>query len=298
MTFQAAEDRILVREVLEAKPQAWDRFVRRVADTIWTACRLLTADEAKARIVFAEVMDVLRADGFRRLRPYDGSSRIETFVALVTRDVLGERLMRLFLYGSNTNAWTAFERFFGADITRIINRRLPGDDREEIRHDAYQEICMALIADDYRRVKAYRGTGSFGGFVLHMVDRLLIDFIRRTVARHLPEAASSRSAAVTELERIPSDDPTPEAALLAQEDERLLSIATEVLLQAAKDLPTTEQLYLRIALGGSEPMPARDVARLMGRPVEEIYKLKQRVMNRLHETLGKHPAVKKWRASV
>jgi RNA polymerase sigma factor (sigma-70 family) len=298
MKFHAAEDRILVRDVLDAKPQAWDRLVRRVADTVWTACRLLTDDEDGARDAFTEVIDALRADGFRRLRPYDGSSRIETFVTLIVRDIFAQRLLRLFPPSSDIDGWTAFERFFGTDIARIIARRLPGTDREEIRRDAFQEICVALIADDCRRLKAYRGIGSFSGFVLHMVDRLLIDFIRKALPRHSFETAPSRSATTTEWEDIPSDGPSPEAALLAQEDERLLSVATEVLLQAAENLSATEQLYLRIALSSVEPMPARDVARLMGRPVEEVYKLKQRVLSRLHETLEKHPAIKKWRASV
>jgi hypothetical protein len=66
MKFHAAEDRILVRDVLDAKPQAWDRLVRRVADTVWTACRLLTDDEDGARDAFTEVIDALRADGCYR----------------------------------------------------------------------------------------------------------------------------------------------------------------------------------------------------------------------------------------
>jgi RNA polymerase primary sigma factor len=36
----------------------------------------------------------------------------------------------------------------------------------------------------------------------------------------------------------------------------------------------------------------------MRRPVEEVYKLKQRVMARLRETMAEHPAVKTWRSSV
>ncbi|MDO8607734.1 MAG: sigma-70 family RNA polymerase sigma factor [Phaeospirillum sp.] len=239
-------------------------------------------------------MEALRADGFRRLRAYNGSSRIETFVALVTRDVLAERLLRLFQAHSATDGWTAFERFFAADINRIINRRLPGADRADLRQDAYQDICVALIADDYRRLKAYRGIGSFTGFVLHMVDRLLIDFIRST----MPLGRQRAEAQTTEWEDIPSDQPSPEDALLEQEGERLLSLASEVLREAAAALSETERLYLHIALGSGEPIPAREAARQMQRPVEEVYKLKQRVMTRLRETLDKHPAVKMWKASV
>ncbi|EME72039.1 hypothetical protein H261_00630 [Paramagnetospirillum caucaseum] len=294
MTIHTVENRALVRDVLDAKPLAWDRLVRRIADTVWTACRLLCGDDADSRAAFSDVMDGLRADGFRRLRAYNGSSRIETFVALVTRDVLAERLLRLFNVHSASDGWAAFERFFAADINRIINRRLPGADRADLRQDAYQDICVALIADDYRRLKAYRGIGSFTGFVLQMVDRLLIDFIRST----MPLGRQRTEAQTTEWEDIPSDQPSPEDALLEQEGDRLLSLASEVLREAAAALSETERLYLHIALGSGEPIPAREVARQMRRPVEEVYKLKQRVMARLRETLDKHPAVKMWKASV
>ena len=230
--------------------------------------------------------------------PMTAPAELETFVALVAREVLAERLLRLFLPGSVADGWSAFERFFSPDINRIIARRLPGGDHEDARKDAYQDICVALIADDYRRLKAYRGTGSFTGFVLHMVDRLLIDFIRRTIPYRSAPGGAPQSTVLTEWEDIPSDQPSPEDALLEQEGERLLSMATEVLRQAAEALSETERLYLRISLGSGEPIPAREVARLMRRPVEEVYKLKQRVMTRLRETLDRHPAVKLWRASV
>jgi len=291
MGARTAGDRQLIRDLLAAKPQAWERFAARTADTVWTACSLLAGDGAPG--AFAEVMSGLQADGFRRLRPYDGSSRIETFVALVTREILAERLLRLFTTRTESG-WRAFEHFFAADIRRIITRRLPGPDREDIRRDAYQDICLALIADDYRRLKAYRGLGSFTGFVLHMVDRLLIDTIRSQSG----SAAAKATGPLPEWEDLPSDHPSPEAALLEQEDQRLLALAAEVLRQAAEALSEAERLYLHIALGSGEPLPAREVARLMCRPVEEVYKLKQRVMTRLRQTLDQHPAVKMWRASV
>ncbi|MBX9633485.1 MAG: sigma-70 family RNA polymerase sigma factor [Magnetospirillum sp.] len=299
MAMTSAEDRTLIRHVLDAKPQAWDRFIHRIAQTVWTSCRLLTGDESQAQAAFAEVISGLCEDGFRRLRPYDGSSRIEVFVALVAREILSERLLRLLQNQSGADGWSAFEHFFRTDITRIITRRLPGTERADLRQDAYQDICLALIADDYRRLKAYRGLGSFSGFLLHMVDRLLIDFIRRNLPRRQPESPSPQfTTPPPDLAAIPADQPSPEAAMLEHEDGHLLSQAIAVLRTASESLSEPERLYLHIALGSSEPIPAREVARLMRRPVEEVYKLKQRVMTRLRETLEKNSAVKTWRASV
>lgn len=298
MSHRYPDDHALVRALIDARPQAWERLVQRIADTVWSACRVLTADEAEARAAFAEVMEAMRADGFRRLRPYNGSSRIETFTALVARDVLTDRLLHLFQFDDGAKAWVAFERLFLIDIERIIGRRLPGADRDEIRSETYQDVCVALIADDFRRIRAYRGHGSFGGFVLHTVDRLVIDSIRRMVPGSREGTTAPVMMALEDHGEIPCADATPEEALLTGEDERLLHLAAEVLREATAALKDHERLYLRIALGSGEPIPAREVARQMRRPVEEIYKLKQRVMTQLREALDKNPAVKMWRASV
>lgn len=84
MAVTHADDLRLIHDVVAVRPQAWEVLARRIADTVWTACLRLEAREADARTAFALVMGGLRADGFRRLREYNGSSRVETFVTLLT----------------------------------------------------------------------------------------------------------------------------------------------------------------------------------------------------------------------
>ena len=365
-TGDAAGDHKLVRAVLAGDPAAAARFLRAIADTVWSACRRLTRDELEARDAYAAVCAGLQADGFKRLRPYDGRSRLTTFVALVSRDLLAQRLQRLF-YEDAQRGWRAFEGFFQADMSRLIQRRLPGQSHDETRRDAYQEICVALIADDYRRLKAYNGSGSFSGFVLHVVDRLLVDFIRSfsmrrrapaaiarlpaleqeifrcvhwqgvsadaaalmkilaqrirppptaqavaaglaRVQRCLPSGyaapASSRLVSLADAPEFAEDGSggpsvaSPEEIAIEGEAENLLSTAAAMLRDVAATLSEEERLYIEIALGGAEPLPAREVALLMRRPVEEVYKLKQRVLKHLKEALEDHEAIKKWRTSV
>jgi len=357
MRGQSAEDRILVRDALDGKPAARERLNARVAGPVWNACRLLAGEESEARDAFRHAIAGIQANGFGRLRLYDGSSRIETFAGLIARDLLADRLLQRF----NDNAdegWSAFEQFFQADLTRIVARRLPGPDREDQRRDAYQEVCLALIADGYHRLRAYGGTGSFAGFVLHTVDHLLIDHIRRTSPRRRLPAAISRMGQLEQavfravhwlggtdrgpdlaasvardvnppptareaeaaLERVrlvlpagggmgtaidvplpdelPSEAPTPEEVVLAAESERVLGSAVAALRNAATSLTDDERLYLRIALSGTDPPPAREVAKLMQRPVEEIYQIKRQVLSRLRRKIENVPDVKTWRASV
>lgn len=298
MAVTHAGDLRLVRDVVAARPQSWNRLVERIADTIWTACLILEGDDAGARDSFALILAGLRAHDFRRLRDYDGSSRIETFVILLTREILIERLLGNLVQGRK-QGWPALEHFFAADIRRIIAHRLPGNDQEEVRHDAYQEICLRLVEDDFRRLRSYQGAGSFGGFVLHMVDRLAIDIVRRNLGRG-EAAAKPRPVQLDDLqwENVACSAPSPEQSILDAENDALLTRVAALLIDLIDTLPATEALYLRIALDGAEPLPAREIARLMGRPVTEVYKIKQKVMLRLHDALSGHPAVKKWRETV
>jgi RNA polymerase primary sigma factor len=365
----AADDLRLVRAVLAGDLAAAERLFRAMSDVVWSACRRLTHDETEARDAFMAVFSAVQAESFARLRPYDGRGRLETFIALLARDVLAQRLLRIF-HDDARRGWRAFEGFFDADMRRLILRRLPGNAHDETRRDAYQEICVALVADDYRRLRAYGGVGSFSGFVLQTVDRLLIDFIRSFSMRRRAPAAIGRLPALEQeifrlvhwqgaavdakalatilaqrirppptvqdvaagLKRVqdclPSgyrasqssaarfvplseapelsedgskDAPpvaSPEDIVIEQESENLLSVAAGALRHVAAALPEAERLYLEIALGGAEPLPARDMARLMQRPVDEIYKLKQRLLKLLKDALEDHEAIKKWRASV
>ncbi len=361
-------DRALVRAALAGQPAAAETLIHRIADRVRAICRVIGRDEAEARESFSVILAGLQANGFARLRPYEGRGRLDTFVALVSRELLAERLLQVF-HSDARRGWTAFERLFEVEFRRLILRRLPGPGYEEARRDAYQEICLALIEDDYRRIKAYGGTGSFAGFILRMADRLAIDHVRCIASRRRLPAAIERLAPLdrelfklmhwrrlpavphpllsalrgrfdpmpdlaaieSALARIRASLPdgpersrgqrretvtrssipgellddvvgeggsSPEEILIDLQDQRELIRALEVLRQAAKHLPAADRLYLSIALGGEQAPPAREIARLMQRPVEEIYKLKQRVLRRLGEAIAEDAAVKSWRASL
>ena len=361
-----AEHLALIGRVMAGEATAVAEFFRITADVIWSACRQTARDEAQARDAFDAACLGLAETGFARLRAYDGRSRLTTFVALLCRDLLAQRLMQL-LREDPHRGWRALEAFFRADIEGLIRRRLPGPAHAQTRRDAWQEICAGLLADDCRRLRAFSGTGSLIGFVLQTADRLLLDFIRtfsqrrrmpvaisrlpvleqeifrcvywqratadsaalgRILAARMHPAPSPENVAVAlanvrgalpadygagpaadrfvSLSHLPepAEDPTgadaqtPEDHIVGLEEEQLLSAAVAVLRKVAATLPRAERDYVRITLAGAEPLPAREVARLMQRPVEDIYKLKQRVLKRLRDIIAEHPEVKKWRASV
>lgn len=287
----------LVKMVIQGKPAAWDRFVARAADTVWTSCLTLMPDEATARPAFTAVFEALQANGYYRLRAYDGTASLDRFAALAARDILSTAVLNA-LERSQNGAWECFERFFQRDIQRIIRARLPGIDREDIRRDAYQEICCGLIADGFRRLKAYSGKGSFTGFVLQVADRLLIDAIRKIVAPRRGGVPLLDMESLADHGDLPTPDRDPEQTCADRQTDALLAQAATALRIAAKTLSSQEQFYLHVILGDSAPLPPREVARAMGIEVEAVYKLKRHVLEKIKHRIEDQTAVKNWRASV
>ena len=99
------------------------------------------------------------------------------YVALVARDLLSERVVKLMAIDVS-RGWHAFESFFADEIRRLILRMLPGSAHRQDREDAYQSVCEALLKNDLQRLRAYSGRGSPSGFILQVIENLLIDYVR------------------------------------------------------------------------------------------------------------------------
>jgi len=182
-------DFALVAGVLAEKSGAITLFLEMACPVLWSVVQKFEPPGADAEAAFLQVVEALKADRYARLRAFDGRARLSTYLALVARDVLASRLANRLVTTPQT-AWSAFEPFFKADIRRRIAQRFP---REEAgREDIYQDICLKLVEDDFRRVRAYDGRGSFVGYVLTVVERLLIDLVRRDVPRRRLPAAVTR----------------------------------------------------------------------------------------------------------
>jgi RNA polymerase sigma factor (sigma-70 family) len=366
VTASLDTDKALLAAARRGAPGAAEDFGRCFADLVWTACARVTRSGADAEAAFREVMAGLAANGFSRLKDYDGRARVRVFVALVVRDLLLERAIKLLVLDTG-RGWQAFEAFFGPDMRRMIERALPGTAHLQNREDAYQAVCEALLQDDLQRLRAYCGRGSPSGFVLHIIENLVIDFARTIIPRRRLPAAIQRLSALDQSvyrliywERLDADpaillahlsrpgeasptapavalaivrvrqalpagyyaEPrgegqmvelsaaedfaiaggsedfrvaTPEDKLVEGEAADLLEQALDALQQALPRLAVGERLYLQLALAGE---PAREIARLLCLPVEDVHKLAQKLKRRLRDQLGDADVVKKWRLSV
>lgn len=193
------EDLALVRAAQDGDPAKADELIRKVGPDVRRSCRLLAPDEAAATEAFDFVLARLRADGFQSLRPYDGRSRIETFVSLVARDLLAARIVPL-LDRDASQGWLAFEAMFKESIERVIRCQISDED---MRPDVWQEICIKLIKDDYRLLREHEnGKCSFGVLVLMVAESVARDFQRTLYGRkRLPEDIKSLPALAQEVYR-------------------------------------------------------------------------------------------------
>lgn len=184
-------ERAVLEAALRGDPAAATDLTRALADLAWTACLRVTRDRTATETAFREVMSALRADGFSRLKGFDGRARVRVYAALVVRDLLSERVVKL-LALSAAAGWRSFEAFFAEDIRRIIQRNLPGKDHQENREDAYQAVCEALLKNDLQRLRAYSGRGSPSGFILQVIENLVVDYVRTIVPRRRLPASIQR----------------------------------------------------------------------------------------------------------
>jgi RNA polymerase primary sigma factor len=176
-----AHEKTLAGRVVAGDAAAIDPFLDAAGPPIWSAVVLLEGDGAVGEAAYLRVLDALRADDWRRLRAFDGRGSLSTFLALVARQVLIEELPQALAAGPDT-AWRRFERVFGRDIRRRVARRFPLAD-PAAREDLTQEVSFGLLEDGCRRLLAFGGKGSFEGYVLTLVDRLLIDLMRKEAPR-------------------------------------------------------------------------------------------------------------------
>lgn len=341
----------LVRAAIAGEAVAVDRLLAIVSPALYALVTRTEIGEAARRSTFFDLIDRLKADDFAALRAFDGRGSLKTHVVLLARNALADRVARDFAVAPD-EAWPRFQRFFDPDIKRRIAQRFPRDATTAKRDDVYQEVCLKLLENDYRKVRAYAGRGSFVGFVLMAVDRILIDLLRREAPRRRLPAAIARLSKLEQatftaiawegLGRDPAQlatalrgrldqDPlieevrlaietiepavqaeetdaanrpetvcldgvringrdtlaaaelNPEEHLLAAEADAERSRLVRAVRGAAEALPPAERLYLQIVFSAADPMPARDIARAMGCPVETVYRLKQTLKRWLAE---------------
>jgi DNA-directed RNA polymerase specialized sigma24 family protein len=178
-------------------------------------------------------------------------------------------------------------------------QRLPAAEQEVFRQLYWEKCPEQHLGPALRACKVELGTEAIATAVAAVRAALPRNFSAgdedtrpRLVA--LPGSTGERSGDG----ELPDDRPTPEDAVIASEDEATLEQATGALKAAIARLPQEIRLYLQYVMSGDGQLPARDIAKLMARPVTEIYRLRQQAERLLRQALSENSAVKNLRMSV
>ena len=187
MNFETAGDLALVRAVCAAKPGAWEVFVRRTADLVYTSCRAFFAPrEAESELERAYLR--LRAEGFAILARFDGRADLEKFVAIEIERGVGLRIAEI-AEEDTAKAWGAFERGMAKIVKGAIRRHaglMPGQLKAGgvgTLDDLYQDFCGdQALKRDYAALRQYKGEAGYRGYIADVVRRWFIDQTRKTPA--------------------------------------------------------------------------------------------------------------------
>lgn len=192
----STDDVKLVKALRSGDPDAWQQFVHLTKDTVYSSAALVFPSE-DAEEQALELFERLAQNNFETLAAYDGRASLNAFVSLLLADLLADQIAGLFAVDPE-RAWSAFEGFYKPDIWRLIKRRFPyhalkdGAFADDGHDDIYQEVLLRLVEDDYRRLRAYKGDGSFSGYVSRLVRNLCEDLARHISGRRrLPKAVAA-----------------------------------------------------------------------------------------------------------
>ncbi|HEY1735098.1 MAG TPA: hypothetical protein VGG12_00485 [Methylovirgula sp.] len=259
-------EQALVARICAGDQAAAAEFLRLAMPPITLVIEKIEKDNAERKAALLYVLAKLKEDDYRRLRAFKARARLATFLKLVVRELLAQRVADRLKDDPNAG-WIRFKRIFDQDIRAAVARRFPFDSGSGRWEDLYQDICEKLIEDDFRRLRKYSGEGSFIGFTLEIVENLLTDMMRRDVPRQRLPAAIQRlpqleqdvykaiawkgcapePARLTEFLRSRAADPDPEA--VQQALSRVMEAAT---LRKSDGGARPKAISLDAILGGVE----------------------------------------------
>ena len=268
---------VLIEDLAEAfahtPAQAWPRFQRLFARDIRRRIvrRFPRADAAARDDLYQEVCLKLLEDDFDRIRKFNGRGNFEGFVLVTIDRLLIDQLRK-----------------------EARRRRLPA--AVEVMPVLEQAIFMEVAWKDAPADPAallVRLTGGHPDADLAAV-RVALERVVGPVQAVRTAAAQGRSVSIDDAAdrgqplALPDGALNAEAAAIANEEDAARSAIIEAIKAAAVAMPTEERRYLQIYFSATEALPPREIARVMGRPIEEVRQIQQRVMRRVGQIAQTH----------
>jgi RNA polymerase sigma factor (sigma-70 family) len=281
-----------IRALVNDNSAVWGTFVKAVSDAAWKASLRATPRRAQAEALFSHLMSRLHADRFSLPARLDASG-LQSAAAFLEREITSyvDRWLIDLLRCGAPEAADTLVRILHSDVKAWTQRAVSPGMQIGV-DDVVQDVFVALLADNGRRITAYAGSGSFRGFLRTVVVRLAADSARRERGRRRPNAKGDNAGGRPRLvslddEANPLDladeNANPESELLAVEAMTAQAQREAALLDRLRSLPMAEREILEARfLDGRKP---REIAALTGRDVKEIYRVLERTLAGLKQVL-------------
>jgi RNA polymerase primary sigma factor len=257
-----------LRDLLAADPaRGWNAFLsvfrqdmNRLIHRVAGGPRQLNVLGVTPDDVAQEIALEMSAEGFRRLRSFDGRGSFVCFVRRVIRNLCLD--------------WKR---------KQLGRRRLPVAIQRlgELEQQIYQWLYWSRWSEEEVR-------SSLRGRAEEIQIEKAIE--RVTAAVKAREAAAPDVTLPLEIDHpgrsAESDSPSPEQILLDSERdadrEKLLDCLRSVLDELAED----EKLYIRFRFAQEPPLRPREIASLLGREERDIYRIRQRIFDFVRDNLA------------
>lgn len=145
---------------------------------------------------------------------------------------------------------------------------------EHLAEDLVQDVFEALLADDCRRLRAWRGEASLKGYLVSVARNLARDRLRGRLYRQL----GGMDGTGGDLDFFPGDEPEPYSTLVASRIEQALARCLEAL------SPRELELIGRRRFQGQPP---REIAACLGISPGAVSTGLNRAQERLRRCLGR-----------
>ena len=168
-------------------------------------------------------------------------------------------------------AWDAFVLQYSNLVYHTIRRSLTLHHtvgRDEVVEDLYQECFVALLRDDCKKLRQFKGDRgcTLASWLRVVVSRQTIDFLRKQT-----------TPTVEVSETLASDQPEASDALINREEENSLN-------QALKALSARDRLIVELSY--RQGLPSEEAATILKISVGAFYTQKSRVLAKLRLALG------------
>jgi RNA polymerase sigma factor (sigma-70 family) len=264
------DDLTLARLVARGDQDAWDRFVDQYSNIIFSIARRFSKDYDTMMDIYLYVLQSLRDRGFKKLKAYNGQSKLSTYLVVVTRNLCIDHYRSK--KGRNRQ-YKAIAHLSPADqlLFRLYHQNgFSINEAYEIMRTNYRlDISPTDISRSLKRIE--------GNLTRKKLWQLQND-LKTEVALPLNDAMLDEQAGKE------TDDPAHN--LIKKESERTLTEASAALSRIIDTLPREDKLIIKLMF--HEQLTAKEVARLTGLPNEQaVYTQCRRMLKQFKEELKK-----------